>query len=604
MAGYQFAHMATHSRKGNAPYTSVSDITDEAARLPGACPHVAEPKPPTILFGVAPEKIPALLELRIAQAKARSHGKAMRAIRRDTHVLESIVCSHPAYVDAPPEGSETHARWLSERDTMLDYELWRRLTVGFILWDAERRGMTVLSIVEHLDEKHPHIHAYLAPNNARHDAKASHPGHKAKRAAAALSGSKKDQDRAYQAAMRDWQDEYNKRVGEPCGLTRFGPRLERLSREEWHRKQKEAELGKVARERAEVAREEEAVARATAKAAEESTDRAVRKRRENEKLAAAAEENRAVADAAAQASNAAARSAAEQMAEIARRRAEEEDALARVQVAIAEAECRRKAADQAAADATTLAAASRRAAIEQEENATQLMAEARRAEAAANQLRADTEIDRKLVAGERADQRLHEDQHALLLRACDDEELQIAADEGSERGFVMNTAAMNATEKSAYNARWPEVLRKLASRIIDMAERLSNLVLGEQAHKTAKGDLVLAQTEHLRAVAIHKIAVTKLGEREAELDTQQKQLSGVLAQAEAFESAWDAIPPELRTPAVATAIERAAGLRTLAVGLTGTGTRHVTSKRLGTGHSSAEADGDQELGGRNPIERD
>ena len=91
----------------------------------------------------------------------------------------------------------------------------------------------------HLDEAHPHIHAFIVPKNLR--ARELHPGVTAKReeVARALAGgddsktANKKGDRAYKAAMRSFLDDYHQKVGLSAGLLRDGPKRARLSRGEY-----------------------------------------------------------------------------------------------------------------------------------------------------------------------------------------------------------------------------------------------------------------------------------------------------------------------------------------------------------------------------------
>lgn len=299
--GFQFAHIATFSRKGNGSSRSVVDICAEAARLPGHHPHVDCPLPPVLLAGnFGPQDVPAEIERRIAEAKRAAKGRSKvdrLIIRQDTHVLEAQVFSHPAYTRKAPLGHEGEDRpCLDDPETRRSYLKWRDLTVNFALADAKRRGLEVLSIVEHVDEEHPHIHVLAVPLNANLNAKSSHPGHaaasrrqqmaaernldrlapadlpasiepdvvekskrgkrrgadigrnqvpmaKANRTTSEMTKAKIIKalgDRAYKAAMRGWQNDYYSQVALLAGLTRIGPGRRRLTRVEWRQSQQQA----------------------------------------------------------------------------------------------------------------------------------------------------------------------------------------------------------------------------------------------------------------------------------------------------------------------------------------------------------------------------
>jgi hypothetical protein len=227
MAGYQFAHWDTFSRKGNGRQRTVAEICAEAARVKGNCSHVAEPKPPKLLRGVLPMKALALHDALLTERpKARGKG---RGIRQDTHTLAGIVFSYPysrAELDAAP-------------DRMADYRAWRDETVDWLEAECQRTGQKMLSIVEHVDESHPHIHCLAVPLNARRDAKACHPGHQA--AVATPKGDKGAATKAFREKMRWWQDRVFEELCGKYGMARIGPRLERQSRAGWQAKKREGD---------------------------------------------------------------------------------------------------------------------------------------------------------------------------------------------------------------------------------------------------------------------------------------------------------------------------------------------------------------------------
>lgn len=301
--GYQFAHIATFSRKGNGSSRSVAEICAEAARMEGHHPHVPFPLPPTLLAGdFRPEDIPAEIDRRISEAKKAAKGRDKKnrlIIREDSHVLEAQVFSHPIYTRPAPAEHEGEDRpYMVNPDARRSYEKWRDLTIEFAFVDAEKRGLEILCIVEHLDEAHPHIHVLSVPLNEKCNAKLSHPGHAAaerrrrqaanrtfdaadstspaldqvpadsmplrnrrrrgtdirrksgpamrpgKRVSTEMTREKVIKqlgDRAYKAAMRGWQNGYYEQVALRAGLTRIGPARQRLTRMQWRISQQQAE---------------------------------------------------------------------------------------------------------------------------------------------------------------------------------------------------------------------------------------------------------------------------------------------------------------------------------------------------------------------------
>jgi len=237
---YQFVHLGTFSRKGNADNRSVYDICGEAARLDGHAPHVERPGVPVVLYGISPADIPAEIDRLASDARKALRGRGRGAsIRQDTHVLEASVWSHPAFCRETPGQAS-----LSDPVVAAEYERWRIETVAWAIADAERRGRRVLSVIEHLDEMHPHLHLLAVAENSRLDAKQGHPGHAAKTAALAEGKSLVEANRAYREAMTAWLDQYWREIGMRHGLARIGPARRRLTRGEW--KAEEAERKRVA----------------------------------------------------------------------------------------------------------------------------------------------------------------------------------------------------------------------------------------------------------------------------------------------------------------------------------------------------------------------
>ena len=231
MAGPQFVHLQTWSRKSNPAGQSVSQIIAEVNRDPAYSGHVDDPAPPRVLMG-DPFNFEAEHDAHVAArstvVQMRDGSERERAIRKDRHTLASIVMSYPV-----PRAAITTDE---DRDALVRWEQ-RNLE-----WLRDRFGDQVRVVVAHDDEKHPHIHAWLLPDDPSADATTLHPGKVAKKEAEREA---KDEDelepreavkignRALKAAMTTFQDEYHEAVGAPEGLTRSGPQRRRLTREQW-----------------------------------------------------------------------------------------------------------------------------------------------------------------------------------------------------------------------------------------------------------------------------------------------------------------------------------------------------------------------------------
>ena len=232
MNGYQFAHTQTYSLKGNKVNRSVQQVLSENSREFGQANHVENPLAPNLIFGVDPMKLIPVINQRIKKAKAHLKGTGKR-IQSNTHVMEGSVFSHPYTVDD----------LRNDKDAQQKYIAWRNDMIKYAINDAKSRGLETLSVVEHLDESHPHIHVLSVPcltdNNPRLDAKNCHPGHKASKLSLANGSNAKESMLAYKNAMKKWQDDIWQNVSTKHGLTRIGPRKRRLTRSEWS-KQKDA----------------------------------------------------------------------------------------------------------------------------------------------------------------------------------------------------------------------------------------------------------------------------------------------------------------------------------------------------------------------------
>ncbi|TWH04021.1 hypothetical protein L614_001000000450 [Ochrobactrum sp. J50] len=228
---FQFAHIETYSRKGNAKGGgSVSWILGEARRDEGACPHVFRPGEPKQIYGCSLLELEKLHDELCVSVRYEITGGKSRAIRQDQHTLFTVVCSYPVRMNEV-RGNPNEERHLQE---------WQNRNVA---WLQAEYGDDLKCIVLHDDEEFPHIHAYVLPDDLR--CRNLHVGVAAKEAimkAGPEDGEdskahNKRGDIAYRAAMSAWQDRYFDQVGLPSGLTRFGPGKRRLSRDAWKAEQ-------------------------------------------------------------------------------------------------------------------------------------------------------------------------------------------------------------------------------------------------------------------------------------------------------------------------------------------------------------------------------
>lgn len=217
---FQFIHIQCTARSkpkknrtGSDAKWTANDIAGEAMRNPLHSPHVKSPLPPVVVHG-----LDAYAVVAVATARAESSLDPMgRKIRLDTPIMLAGVASNPIPVAD-----------LSDPDKEDEYEFWKQETVAFL---NKKYGENLLSVIEHKDEKFPHVHFYVVPPvGVGFNAKKLHAGF----AAGARAGKNMPlQKQLYSDAMRAFQDSYHLEVAVKCGQARLGPRRARLTRAEW-----------------------------------------------------------------------------------------------------------------------------------------------------------------------------------------------------------------------------------------------------------------------------------------------------------------------------------------------------------------------------------
>lgn len=247
---YQFARIEIFSRSGKVGRTT-DFVFDEVSRVPSASVHVQSPKPPEVVYGLDVGALRALHDERAAAAKTQRTDKSgkvsLKAIRKDQNTLATVIVSHPATMD----------EYRASADVRRDVEAWERASID---WLREQYGDQLVSVVRHTDESHPHLHAYVLPDDMEMRAGRLHPGYVEKNAIVAagmLPGEDKKAldkraNRGYVAGLRMWLDDYHQRVAVPAGLTRLGAGKRRLTRAQWHQEKAQAAALKQAVERAAV----------------------------------------------------------------------------------------------------------------------------------------------------------------------------------------------------------------------------------------------------------------------------------------------------------------------------------------------------------------
>lgn len=226
MSGPQFIHLDAYARetsKQNKTKTNIRGVIGEALREAGYTSHIKEPNAPTCIYG-------SLADLKSAEeeiySKANSEKDPLgRKLRADANLLVAGVASYPK-----PHVAQKTA------DDKQSYILWRELTLDFLKAEF---GNSLRAVLEHTDEEYPHLHFYIADRNQVRDTMKLHPGFKAKMECQDQK-SKIAKDEAYREAMQSWQNKFFEAVGSDIGLTRLGPKVQRLNRQEWKARKQDA----------------------------------------------------------------------------------------------------------------------------------------------------------------------------------------------------------------------------------------------------------------------------------------------------------------------------------------------------------------------------
>ncbi|WP_155709864.1 hypothetical protein [Pseudoduganella dura] len=163
------------------------------------------------------EAIETFIEGQKVSVRLKSGANAVRKARADSPSLAAGVISFPR---------DRINEWPRFRDHAI-----RELQVRY----ADR----LRCVLEHLDERHPHVHFYLVPRPGESFGKV-HDGYEASREARKASGNKIRS--AFNAAMSAWQDWVHEAICGPFALARLGPGRSRMSRRAWELEQQKAAL--------------------------------------------------------------------------------------------------------------------------------------------------------------------------------------------------------------------------------------------------------------------------------------------------------------------------------------------------------------------------
>lgn len=216
---YQFFHLDTYSLNPTKNTKSFSSVARELMRHVDAVPHVKNPLPPQILFGV--DAYQAEKEIRRRAERARD--KIGRKIRRDALLVLAGVMSY----------ERTEA--LQDKQK---FKQWIHSNIDYLRTKYKKN---LLSVILHLDEEHPHVHYIVAPDDTDVNGMCNimyqfEPIY----ARQTTQGGRKAKFDAYKKAARSLQDEYYQEVSIKFGMLRIGSGRQRLTRSEHNARKAQA----------------------------------------------------------------------------------------------------------------------------------------------------------------------------------------------------------------------------------------------------------------------------------------------------------------------------------------------------------------------------
>lgn len=230
MASAQFIHIETYGKKSakkaerknlnhnsDVRQTTVSGIMAEARRDVGFTSHIDEPHTPALLWGSPLQEVEQMAEDYYNNTYTVDKNGKQKRLRSDASIILAGVIS----IDRKDE------------------EIWHDYKKDAFKFLREKYGDKLKSVIEHVDEAHPHIHFYVLEDiggklNDLHDGK--------KAVANLTKEEKKNQQFHYTKAMTEFQDSFYEKVSKKYGLDRIGEKpRKRVSRNEYLKQQKERE---------------------------------------------------------------------------------------------------------------------------------------------------------------------------------------------------------------------------------------------------------------------------------------------------------------------------------------------------------------------------
>lgn len=230
MASAQFIHIETYGKKSakkaerknlnhnsDVRQTTISGVMAEARRDEGFTSHIDEPHAPALLWGSPLQEVEQMAEDYYNNTYTVDKNGKQKRLRSDASIILAGVIS----IDRKDE------------------EIWHDYKKDAFKFLREKYGDKLKSVIEHVDEAHPHIHFYVLEDiggklNDLHDGK--------KAVANLTKEEKKNQQFHYTKAMTEFQDSFYEKVSKKYGLDRIGEKpRKRVARNEYLKQQKERE---------------------------------------------------------------------------------------------------------------------------------------------------------------------------------------------------------------------------------------------------------------------------------------------------------------------------------------------------------------------------
>lgn len=198
----------TKSGRAREPKSSGRAVIGEAIREgPEFCRHVQHPLPPRPLWGKRPDELVEWYTGLVAVAKLNQVDMTIKGrvfTRRQRSTVPILLAAVASFPGPPDDMNPAYRRW----------------KLHVTAWAKRRYRHRLVSIIEHLDERHGHIHVIAADPKGT-PARLIHAGFAAVATAKAAGALTSTLGEIYRAGCRELQDDFWRRVGRKCGLDRI-----------------------------------------------------------------------------------------------------------------------------------------------------------------------------------------------------------------------------------------------------------------------------------------------------------------------------------------------------------------------------------------------